>query len=122
MSPDQRHDVWAGLMAEYMPWIKLDGSPFYGEGKGWQRQIHIYENPFYYIDYCLAQTVALEFWSLMQKDHDTAWEQYMKLVKKAGTQTLTDLVKTAGLKSPFDEEALKEVAVSAENWLNENSI
>lgn len=40
---------------------------FYSNGRGWQRQLHIYLYPFYYIDYCLAQTAALEFWSLSQK-------------------------------------------------------
>ena len=39
------------------------GDSFYGEAMGWQRQSHIYKTPFYYIDYCLAQTVALEFWA-----------------------------------------------------------
>ena len=120
MMPQQRHNVWKELTGTYMPWIKLDGSPFYGEGKGWQRQLHIYENPFYYIDYCLAQTVALEFWVIMQDSYKDAWKHYMKLVKKAGTQTFTELVETAGLKSPFDENALKEVAKKAEKWLNNN--
>ena len=121
MTPLQRHNVWKELLMVYMPWMKLDGSPFYGEGKGWQRQLHIYENPFYYIDYCLAQTVALEFWTIMQTDTDKAWEQYMKLVRKAGTQTFDELVATAGLKSPFDEQALKEVAETAIQWLEVNA-
>lgn len=122
MTPEKRHDVWRELLKVYMPWMKLDGSPFYGEGKGWQRQAHIYENPFYYIDYCLAQTAALEFWVIMQKDHNEAWERYMKLVRKAGTQTFTNLLYTAGIKSPFGNEALKEVAEAAEKWLSENEI
>ena len=122
LTPKQRHDVWRELLGQYMPWLSLDGSPFYGEGKGWQRQIHIYENPFYYIDYCLAQTAALEFWVIMQESHEEAWERYMKLVRKAGTQTFNELLETAGLKSPFEEEALKEVASAAEKWLSENSL
>lgn len=122
ITPEQRHDIWRNLLGVYMPWMKLDGSPFYGEGKGWQRQIHIYENPFYYIDYCLAQTAALEFWVIMQSSHEEAWQRYMSLVRKAGTQTFTELIETAGLKSPFDEKALKEVAQSAEKWLDENQI
>ena len=117
MEPDERHKVWAELTAVYMPWMKLDGSPFYGEGRGWQRQLHIYENPFYYIDYCLAQTAALGFWTIMQKDFDEAWTRYMKLVRKAGTQTFTELIETAGLKSPFNEDALREVAEAAEECL-----
>ena len=122
ISPEQRHDIWRELLSLYMPWLRLDGSPFYGEGKGWQRQIHIYENPFYYIDYCLAQTVALEFWAIMQKDHNEAWERYMRLVKKAGTQTFSGLVETASLKSPFDEDALREIAESAREWLRNNRL
>ena len=46
----------------------------------------------------------------------------MKLVRKAGTQTFNELLETAGLKSPFEEEALKEVASAAEKWLSENSL
>ena len=122
LTPAQRHEVWKELSAVYMPWMKLDGSPFYGEGKGWQRQLHIYENPFYYIDYCLAQTAALEFWVIMQKSHEEAWERYMRLVKKAGTMTFTELVDTAGLRSPFDERALSEVSQSVISWLDKNPI
>ena len=122
LTPDERHAVWKELLSVYMPWMKLDGSPFYGEGKGWQRQLHIYENPFYYIDYCLAQTVALEFWVLMQQDQQKAWEQYMRLVKKGGTQTFTQLVATAGLRSPFEADTLQEVAVAATDWLDKNRL
>ncbi len=122
LTPEERHGIWAELLGKYMPWLRLDGSAFYGEGKGWQRQLHIYENPFYYIDYCLAQTVALEFWVLMQSDINAAWQQYMKLVRKAGTQTFTELVETAGLGSPFDEAALKTVSEAAVKWLDKNRI
>ena len=122
LTPAERHGVWRKLSAVYMPWIRLDGSPFYGEGRGWQRQMHIYENPFYYIDYCLAQTVALEFWVLIQQDHEKAWKQYMDLVRLAGTRTMTELVEAAGLHSPFEEETLQGVAEYADRWLTENSL
>ncbi len=58
----------------------------------------------------------------MQHDQSDAWERYMKLVKKAGTQTYTELVETAGLRSPFEEDALREVARTAVEWLDENRI
>ena len=74
MTPRQRHDVWKELLGIYMPWMKLDGEiPFYSEGEGWQRQLHIYNSPFYYIDYCLAQTVSLEFWAMIREDLKKAW-------------------------------------------------
>lgn len=101
-----------------MPWMAIDGSAFYGEAKGWQRQMHIYERPFYYIDYCLAQAVALQFWAKIQQDRTDAWERYISLVKKAGTETFDQLVATAGLSSPFGDEGLAEVAKEASKWLS----
>lgn len=119
MTPAERHDTWRELLGIYMPWVALgDEIPFYGEGKGWQRQSHIYERPFYYIDYCLAQTVALQFWAAMQRDRKDAWERYMKFVSLAGTRTFTELVAAAELDSPFGDDALHTVANTAVEWLN----
>ena len=116
-TPAERHALWASLEKTYRPWLALDGSDFYGEGKAWQRQTHIYERPFYYIDYCLAQTVALSFWALMQKDRKDAWERYLKLVAEGGKKTFKGLLETASLPSPFGEEALKSVAEAANEFL-----
>ena len=118
MSPAQRHAEWKRLLGIYMPWMKLDGEiPFYAEGEGWQRQSHIYEDPFYYIDYCLAQTVALEFWAMIQKDSKDAWQHYMAYTKQGGSRTFVDLLKNADLKTPFDETCLREVCETATKWL-----
>ncbi len=119
MTPAQRHAVWKELQGQYMPWVRLDGDiPFFADGEAWQRQSHIYEAPFYYIDYCLAQTVALEFWALLQKDRTAAWEKYMAYTKQGGSRTFTDLLKNAGLDSPFDEKCLREVCETASAWLD----
>ncbi len=119
MTPAQRHAVWKKLLGVYMPWMKLDGDiPFYAEGEGWQRQHHIYSSPFYYIDYCLAQTVALQFWALLQKDSKAAWEKYMAYTRQGGSHTFTDLLKNAGLDSPFEEKCLRGVCEAASAWLD----
>lgn len=118
-TPKQRDEAWAELTAVYMPWIKLGEIPFYGEGAAWQRQHHIYSSPFYYIDYCLAQTVALEFWAMMQKDENAAWNAYKKLVGFAGTKRFTELVETSGLVSPFEPQSLKQICETAANWIRE---
>lgn len=118
MTPRQRHDVWKELLGVYMPWMKLDGDiPFYSDGEGWQRQLHIYGSPFYYIDYCLAQTVALEFWALIRNDLKDAWSRYMAYTELGGSKTFTELIKAAGLESPFDEKCLKGVCEAANSWL-----
>ena len=100
-----------------MPWVKLGDIPFYGDGEGWQRQHHIYSSPFYYIDYCLAQTVALEIWAKMQKSLPEAWDAYMAYTRQGGSRVFTDLLREAGLDSPFDEKCLSGVARVADNWL-----
>lgn len=118
MTPKERHGVWKELLGVYMPWMRLDGDiPFYADGEGWQRQHHIYSSPFYYIDYCLAQTVALEFWAMLRHDRKNAWEHYMAYTKQGGSRVFTELLENAGLKSPFDEKCLLDVCGEAEKWL-----
>ena len=119
LTPKQRHAEWKRLLGVYMPWMKLDGEiPFYSEGEGWQRQTHIYASPFYYIDYCLAQTVALEFWAMIQHDRENAWKHYMAYTVQGGSRTFTELLKNADLVTPFDEACLKGVCETATEWLN----
>ncbi len=120
LTPAERHAEWKKLLGIYMPWMKLDGDiPFYSEGEGWQRQTHIYQRPFYYIDYCLAQTVALEFWAMIQKDRENAWKHYMAYTKQGGSHTFVELLKNADLVTPFDEACLKGVCEAATKWLND---
>ena len=119
MTPRQRHDAWKELLGVYMPWVKLGGDiPFYGDGEGWHRQIHIYQSPFYYIDYCLAQTVSLQFWAMLQKDPKDAWAHYMAYTKQGGSRTFTELLKNADLDSPFEESCLRGVCETAKAWLD----
>ena len=119
MTPAERHGVWKQLLGEYMPWMILDGKiPFYSEGEGWQRQSHIYQAPFYYIDYCLAQTVALEIWAIMQGDTRESWKKYMAYARQGGSRTFTELLSDAGLDSPFEQKCLRRVCRTAAEWLS----
>ncbi|MBQ9889925.1 MAG: M3 family oligoendopeptidase [Firmicutes bacterium] len=117
-TPRQRHDCWKKLLGVYMPWLRVDGEiPFYSDGENWQRQHHIYSSPFYYIDYCFAQTVSLEFWAKIQKDRKEAWDYYMAYTRQGGSRTFVDLLKNAGLGSPFEEETLRSVCEQADKFL-----
>ena len=119
LTPAQRHEEWKKLAAIYQPWMHLDGEiPFYGAGEYWQRQMHIYQSPFYYIDYCLAQTVSLQFWAMLQKDRADAWSHYMAYTKQGGSRTFTELLKNAGLSTPFEESCLRGVSEAAKAWLD----
>ena len=116
--PMERHMVWQELLGVYMPWTRPDDIPFYGEGHGWQRQSHIYRMPFYYIDYCLAQAVALQFWARLQDNREGAWKTYLDYTRLGGSMVFTDLLASAGLRSPFDPECLKHIAEKVKAYLD----
>ena len=123
MTPAERHGVWKELLKVYMPWVKLDGViPFYSDGEAWQRQAHIYASPFYYIDYCLAQTVALNFWAKIQADLKDAWKHYMDYTIQGGSQVFTKLLENAGLDTPFGDKCLKDICDVAMKWIETKEV
>jgi M3 family oligoendopeptidase len=118
MTPAERNTLWLELEAKYRPWLDMADVTFYNEGRRWQSQGHIYSSPFYYIDYCLAQIMALSFWAESQSDKDAAWAKYRRLVGFAGTKTFLELITDAGLPTPFVPDNLKTVADAAVAWLD----
>jgi M3 family oligoendopeptidase len=115
----QRKQVYLELEKKYRPYLGLEGIPYLEEGTRWQYQMHIYESPFYYIDYCLAQCVALGFLGLSRKDFEDALEKYVDFLKKTGGVSLSKLIEGAGLDSPFSEGALSQVAANASATVSE---
>jgi len=122
LTPDQRNEKWLELEHKYRPWIDFDGLPFYGRGAGWQRQLHIYECPFYYIDYCLSTMAALQFFLLNNQDHADAWQRYLRLVRRAGCASYTELCQTAGLRVPFEEGSVQAIAQQVSQWIQQNQV
>ena len=117
MTPAERKEAWNRLEAQFRPWLSTAGIPYLEEGTRWQYQMHIYESPFYYIDYVLAQTAAFEFLLASQENYEEAFKRYIALSKKGGTKLWPQLLKEAGLASPFEPGALKEVASKVEALL-----
>lgn len=103
MSPAERKATWHKLEGMYMPWKKYDGADLFERGGWWFQQLHIFNSPFYYIDYTLAQICAHQFFGKINKDFNAAWKDYLHLCKLGGTQSFLGLVKEANLKSPFEE-------------------
>ena len=118
-TPEDRKAAWRRLEAEFRPHLCFDGVPYLEEGTRWQYQMHIYETPFYYIDYCLAQTAALQFLLESRKDYRDAFSRYVRFLSQGGERVFTDLLAEAGLRSPFEPGALKEVAEESEALLRE---
>ena len=117
MTPAKRKEVWNSLESQFRPYLSTEGMTYLSEGTRWQYQMHIYEMPFYYIDYCLAQTVALQFLIASQKDYEGAFKDYMRFLSQGGEKRFPELVAEAGLSSPFEEQTIRTVARETEMML-----
>jgi M3 family oligoendopeptidase len=107
LTPAERKKVWLDMEKKYRPWVDYGGVSYLEGGAFWQRQAHIFRSPFYYIDYCLAQVCAFQFWSKSQKDFNAAWKDYLTLCKAGGSDSFLGLVKLANLQSPFEESVFE---------------
>ncbi|MCH6265689.1 MULTISPECIES: M3 family oligoendopeptidase [Neobacillus] len=117
-TPTERKQKWREIEKKYLPHKNYDGNEYLENGGFWQRQGHIYNSPFYYIDYTLAQICAFQFWKRSRENHQEAWADYVKLCKLGGSMSFTKLVEAANLISPFKTGCVESVVGEIENWLN----
>ena len=106
-TPAERHAMWQRLERHYMPWTDYGDLAYPAKGGRWQAKQHIYNAPFYYIDYTLALCVALQFWVWSRRDPRAALDAYVALCGRGGSMPFQGLVASAGLVSPFAEGALE---------------
>ncbi len=74
---------------------------------GWQKQLHLFEVPFYYIEYGIAQLGAIGLWMQYKKNPQKALDNYINALSLGGTKTLPELYEAAGLKFDFSSENIK---------------
>ncbi|MFF2446045.1 M3 family oligoendopeptidase [Neobacillus sp. NPDC058068] len=117
-SPQERKLQWREIEKKYMPHKDYDGNEYLEKGGFWQRQGHIFNSPFYYIDYTLAQICAFQFWKRSRENQEEAWADYVKLCKLGGSMSFTKLAEAANLISPFEDGCVESVVGEIENWLN----
>lgn len=116
-TPAERRKMWRMIEKKYLPHRDYDGNAYLENGGFWQKQAHIYQTPFYYIDYTLAEICALQFWIRARKDNASAWSDYVQLCKAGGSKPFLSLVKLAGLQSPFSEGIIPNVVAEVNAWL-----
>ncbi|MEF9933627.1 MAG: M3 family metallopeptidase, partial [Cetobacterium sp.] len=120
LTPKERKDIWRKLENQYLPHKNYEGCEILENGGWWFQQSHIFQSPFYYIDYTLAQMCALQFWKKMNENRDEAWKDYLNLCDVGGTKSFVELVKLSNLISPFEDGCVSSVVAPIENWLKEN--
>jgi oligoendopeptidase F len=97
---DQRKSRWVAILEEFSsPVIDWSGLEKYRQ-YSWQRQLHLYEVPFYYIEYGIAQLGAIGLWKQYKQNKEKALSNYMAALSLGGTRTLPELYQAAQL--PFD--------------------
>ncbi|MBX7044991.1 MAG: M3 family oligoendopeptidase [Ignavibacteria bacterium] len=122
-APSERKKKWREIEHKYLPLKNYDDNSFLEEGGYWQQQRHIYEKPFYYIDYGLAQVCAFQFWKKMnassKKENTEALKDYIELCKAGGSRSFLDLLKIAKLDSPFKKDTVKKAIKPIVSYLDD---
>ena len=107
MTKDERKTVWRNLEKKYLPHRDYEDNKILEKGCWFFKQGHIFKDPFYYIDYVLAQICAFQFLKKMEENREEGWEDYLRICKVGGTQSFLQIVKTGKLISPFDDNCIK---------------
>ena len=113
----ERHAQWKLISKEYgtglTDWTGYEEV----QATAWQRQMHLFEVPFYYIEYAIAQLGALGVWKNSMTDFPKAIEDYKNALRLGYTKSIPEIYATAGIKFDFTEEYLKELADFVKNEL-----
>jgi oligoendopeptidase F len=115
--PAQCDDAWARLWQRFMvgvDWNGLDDEM----ATGWQRKQHIHTDPFYYIEYGLAQLGAVQVWGNSQKNQSEAVAAYRRALELGGKVSLPELFKTAGARFAFDANVLSDAVSLIEETIH----
>ena len=118
----ERCEQWMTILEEFSsPVIDFSGLEEYRK-YAWQRQLHLYEVPFYYIEYGIAQLGAIGLWKQYQENPDQAINNYIKALDLGGTVTLPELFKAAGLQFDFSPQYISELMKFVKKELDELNI
>jgi oligoendopeptidase F len=116
---EQRTENWFRIYNEFSSkTINWDGLDQYQKNI-WQKQLHLFEVPFYYIEYGIAQLGAIGLWMQFKKSKNLALDHYIQALSLGGTKTLPELYEAAGLQFDFSGPYIKELMNFVEGELKE---
>ena len=102
----ERRAAWLGLRERFagdVDWSGLEA----GHGVLWHKQAHLFLNPFYYVEYGIAQMGALQVWANARQDRPAALAAYRHGLSLGGSRPLPELFAAAGCRFDFSAEALR---------------
>lgn len=106
---EEREENWRHILNEYTS-IAIDVTGLEPYRKySWQRQLHLFEVPFYYIEYGIAQLGAIGLWKQFKENKQGAIDNYTNALSLGGTRTLPELYEAAGLKFSFAPDYISEL-------------
>lgn len=115
---EERAAQWLTILDEFTsPVLNMEGLEKYRRF-AWQRQLHLYEVPFYYIEYGIAQLGAIGLWQQYKKDPAMAINNYMHALQLGGTKTLPELFKAAGLRFDLSPAHIKSLMLFVKQELD----
>lgn len=117
-TPEERKAKWRDIERKYLPFRDYEDNDLLNRGGYWFRQGHIFKNPFYYIDYTLAQVCAFQFWIKIHEGNKDYWEDYLRLCKAGGSKPFLELVQLAKLDNPFIDGTIKRVVKPLKKYLD----
>jgi M3 family oligoendopeptidase len=112
-SPDERDIAWDKIWDTYKPGIDWTGCEEYKAAR-WYAQGHIFGMPFYYIDYAIAEMGAMQLGRSDVKNHEEVVKAYIELCRIGGTKSVLNIFKAVDMRSPFDEQLMKDLMAHAE--------
>ncbi len=107
-TPDERDEAFNRISDVYQPGVDYSDNPEY-QALRWYAQGHVFWMPFYYIDYAIAETGAMQLGMIDETDSAKALETYLELCRIGGQKSVLDIFETTGLRSPFDPTVMKEL-------------
>lgn len=118
-SNEERTAAWLAIHKEFAPAnISWDGLEMY-RAMLWQKQLHLFEVPFYYIEYGIAQLGALAMWKQYAQDKEGTLNRYMQALSKGNTLPLPELYQTAGIAFDFSPNYVKQLLEFVQTKMNE---
>jgi M3 family oligoendopeptidase len=118
-TPDERKAKWRELEKMYMPEKDYDGLDFLERGASFYQIAHIFETPFYFIDYDIAHNCAVQLWIRYNENQNEGWHDFLNICKVGGSESLVELIQRARLLSPFEDGSLTYIIDYVDRWVEQ---